>query len=113
MKKLLEVLGGEELKHFEASLSSAMAPTREALQRVKDTRAFLADGSFFSPEAEERWRRATAEERRRVLSELIWRAGCVVAQSETAVLGQHRFTLGYGFVVQQEERDGREVFVLL
>ena len=112
MKLVLDVLSPDERVQFEQSLDEATAPTAEVRDRVRETRSFLSRCVYFTLEAEQRWGRTEVRARQRILSELIWRASCVVAKSETAVIGLRKFTLGHEFSVAHEERDGADVFVV-
>ncbi|MBI2930556.1 MAG: hypothetical protein HYY16_02800 [Planctomycetes bacterium] len=97
MKRLLEVLTPEERGHLDEILDISSAGTEDSRGKTRNVRAYLESNCFVSPETEEAWQRADAGARRRALSEMIWRVGCIVDKSTTAVMGLTRFDLGFGF----------------
>jgi len=108
-----ELLGDEERVQRDKSLDASLAPTETVRRKVETVRSFLDKSCFVTPEAEANWAKATAPMKQRILSELIWRASCILDKSVTAVGGLTRFDLGYGFRVHHKVEDGKEMLVVV
>ena len=113
MKRLFDLLSSEERRHVERSLDLSNVATEQVRLKSERAREFLSVSCYFGPDIEAQWAAAEPDVRRKVLSGLIWRASCILDKSSTAVMGLTRFSLGYGFKVEDTVVEGKQALVVV
>ncbi len=112
MKKLFEILSPDEKAQVEKSLDATTAPTPRAREKTQNVRRIVEERCVVDPEAEARWSASTERVRQKVLAETIWRLGCIIEGSSTAVMGLDSFSMGHGFKLAHRKLDAGAAFIL-
>jgi hypothetical protein len=106
-----DVLSAEDREHVKRILNADVAAEGEGGPRKVD--AFLRTNTYVDDGSVEAFKALSQRDRERVISDLIWRATCLVDGSVTNVQGATSFKLGRGFVAVQSDEDDRDVLCVV
>jgi hypothetical protein len=111
-RKLVTVLSESDREHLKKILNSSISVTPAGVETTAKVHRFLQSSTYIETGSSVRFKELPADERERLLSELLWRLTCYLDGSETAVLGAVTYELGGGFVANQVEQEGKTFFCL-
>lgn len=112
MKPFPPLLNEREKGDVAKALDAKGNPRPESAELTANVRSYFDQRLFIRDEAVAKWKALDDLRRSRVLSEIVWRVTCVLDGSETAVIGQSKFSLGYDLAIALIEQDGRDVMVV-
>jgi len=106
-----DVLSAEDREHVKRILNADVAADGETVPRKVD--AFLRSNTYIDDGSVGAFKALSQRDRERVISDLIWRATCLVDGSVTSVVGVTTFSLGKGFAAVKSDEDDRDVLCLV